>query len=521
MSVLLEKTFTAKDETREIVDKVVQCAFESVCSTMGPNGRYVVINQTNIPKVTKDGVSVAKALDFNEARQNLIAKIITEPSIKTDNEVGDGTTTTVFQTYQLYTKFKDRLTFKNLRYLDSLMRDVKGHLESLIIPCKVGTPEFRSMLMTSSNYEETIVDKVLEIFSKYDKPNIRLVKVPALKEDEIDLTNDIFFPGVFALDGMNDQFGAAGLKAPVDGLNVVIVDDSIRTVTGESLSTITNKDFNKLTLLIARNFENNALQQINQFNNDLKRFAILPVQLHAAGKLGTSLFSDLGVLVGTQPIFDLRTVTDSDVNPNKAKFIINARGVYVNAEQEGVSEVLEKILKPLDERYEAMTVVDRATVIGRSLHDRIGRLRANNITIKVTGVTDSDASERYYRYEDVMKAARTGLQYGVLPGIGYGYMEASKFVSEQPEQSDEELEQLRIDLSDLLTEQYMHLTNLRPGDAEYGKYVDLVTGEVSDKPTAVFDNAAATMIALEGAWATAKTLGKINNVMGRSNQNYQ
>lgn len=521
MSVLLETTFTDKDETRAIVDEVVRNAFESVCSTMGPNGRYAVINQTNLPKVTKDGVSVAKALDFNEARRNLIAKIITEPSIKTDKEVGDGTTTTVFQTYQLYNKFKDRLTFKNLRYLDNLMCEVNEYIQSLIIPCTVNTPEFRRMLMTSSNYEETIVNKVVEIFSKYDKPNIRLVRVPALKEDEIDLTSDIFFPGSFALDGMNDKYGSKGLEVTVESVNMVIVDDSIRTVTKESLSTITGKDFSKLTILIARNFENNALQQINQFNADLGSFAILPVQLQAAGKLGASLFSDLGDLLGTQPIFDLRAVTESDVNLNKARFIINARGVYVNSDQDGVTEVLDKLLKPLDERYEKMTVVDRATVIGRSLHERIGRLRANNITIKVTGVTESDASERYYRYEDVMKAARTGLQYGVIPGIGYGYMEASKFVNNLPRQSDEELEKLRIDLSDLLTYQYTHLTGLCLNDSDYGKYVDLVTGEVSDKPTAVFDNAAAVMIALQGAWATAKTLGKTNNIMGRSNQNYQ
>jgi hypothetical protein len=61
---------------------------------------------------------------------------------------------------------------------------------------------------------------------------------------------------------------------------------------------------------------------------------------------------------------------------------------------------------------------------------------------------------------------------------------------------------------------------MQPGDENYGKYVDLVTGEVSDIPTTVYDNAAATMIALRGAWQTAKTLSKINNVMGRSNQSY-
>lgn len=521
MSVLLETTFTDKDETRAIVDEVVRNAFESVCSTMGPNGRYAVINQTNLPKVTKDGVSVAKALDFNEARRNLIAKIITEPSIKTDKEVGDGTTTTVFQTFQLYEKFKDSMTFKNLRYLDSLMREVKKYLETLIIPCKVDTSEFRNMLMTSSNYEETIVDKVLEIFTRFDKPNIRLVRVPALKEDEIDLTNDIYFEGNFAQDEMNSRVGLGGFTCKAGEVNMLLLDDSLRTVNGDILSTIANIDYAKPVILIARNFENNAIQVINQYNNEVGKAAIIPVQLNAAGRLGAALFNDLGELLGVQPIFDIRGVGTSDVKPNKVPFVIKATGIYIDAKHENAVPVLETLLKPLDERYESMTVVERASIIGRVLFSRIGRLRANNVTIKVTGVTESDAMERYYRYEDVMKAARTGLQYGVLPGIGYGYMQASVFIDSQPQQSDEELEQLRVDLSDLLTYQYTYLTGLEKGDTDYGKYIDLVTGEVSDKPTAVFDNAAATIIAFEGAWATAKTLSKINNVMGRSNQSYQ
>ncbi|QZA70706.1 GroEL-like type I chaperonin [Erwinia phage AH04] len=520
MSVLAEQTFTNQQDTRDIVDEVMQNAFESVCSTMGPNGRYVVINQTNRPKVTKDGVSVAKALDFNEARRNLIAKIITEPSIKTDNEVGDGTTTTVFQTFQLYNKFKDKMSFKNLRYLDQLIRDVKAHIATLIIESKVTDDKFRAMLMTSSNYEESIVETILEIFSKYDKPNISLIRTPALKKDEIDLTNDIFFEAAFGFDQMNSRLGSKGFVVDPHGALIVLVDDTIRTVHPDSLSLMSNVDYARPVLLVARNFESNALQEINRYNSEIDRQAIVPIQLSAAGRLGAALFEDLGTLLGAKPIFDLRTVGKTDVYSNEAGFVIKARGIYIDASQEYVVPAIEEIVKPLDERYEALSVVERATVIGNVLFSRISRLRANNITIRVTGVTDSDTSERYYRYEDVMKAARTGLQYGVLPGIGYAYMEASKFVKALPQQSDEGLEQLRQDLADLLTYQYTYLTGIEQTDADYGKYVDLVTGEVSDQPTAVFDNAAATMIALEGAWATAKTLSKINNVMGRSNQSY-
>lgn len=519
MSVLLETTFTNKDDTRAIVDEVVEHAFESVCSTMGPNGNFVVINNTNRPKVTKDGVSVAKALDFNEARRNLIAKIITEPSIKTDREVGDGTTTTVFQTYHLYQMFKDRLTFKNMRYLDGLIRDVKKYIGGMIIPGDIHSDEFRRMLMTSSNYEEIIVEKMLEIYKTHQQPNIMLRKAPALKEDAVELTKEIFFEASFGNDAMTPP-GNTGYTVEKDKNKIILIDASITTINEESLATITNVGYNCITLLIARNFDMHAINTIMQYNQSLGRGAILPIKLHAAGSLGTATFNDLGELLGARPIYDLRAVQSEDVKSNLAGFVIKANGIYIDKEEKEVSEVADKILADLDIRYDAMTIIDRQTVIGRELFRRISRLRANNVTIMVTGVTDSDAMERYYRYEDVMKAASTGLQYGVLPGIGYAYMQASKFVRELPEQSDEGCEELRQDLADLLTYQYTHLTGIESDDAEFGKFIDLVTGEVSDVPTTVYDNAAATMIALEGAWATAKTLGKINNVMGRSNQSY-
>lgn len=523
MSVLAEQTFTNKTETRGIVDDVVQNAFESVCSTMGPNGQFVVINQTNRPKVTKDGVSVAKALDFNEARYNLIANIITEPAIKTDDEVGDGTTTTVFQMYHLYNKFKDAMTFTNLRYLDSLMRDVRNFLAGQIIACKVDSPEFRSMLMTSSNYEEEIVDKVQAVYASYDKPNIRLMRVPSLKEDEVEQTSDIVFDSKFADDQLVSAMGQKGLHAKAGRVAMVFVDENVNTLTAESIDVMCGAHVDIPVLLFARNFDQNVLQVINQYNSNFRNSGfpkLIAVTMAVSGRLGSAIVSDQAAVLGGSVIYNLRAVSASDVCVNTADFTIHQRGLSIESNQPSVKAAAEKILADLDVRYENLTLVERGTPIGNALFTRISCLRANNVIIKVTGITESDTMERYYRYEDVMKAARTGLQYGVLPGIGYGYMEASKFILTQPKQSDERLEQLRQDLAELLTYQYTHLTGIERNDSQFGKYIDLVTGEVSDKPTAVFDNAAATMIALEGAWATAKTLGKTNNIMGRSNRRY-
>ncbi|EBY9763916.1 hypothetical protein D5W64_12455 [Salmonella enterica subsp. enterica serovar Saintpaul] len=518
MSVLAETTFTNKLETREIVDEVMEHAFESVCSTMGPNGSYVVINQLNKAKVTKDGVSVAKALDFNEARRNLIAEIITEPSIKTDNEVGDGTTTTVFMTYQLYKAFGSSMTFKNTRYLDKLIEEVITHIGTLIKPGDIYSDEFRAMLMTSSNYEEEIVDKVLEIYQNNTTPNIRLLNVPTLPRDEIEYTTEIKFDGGFGNPNYVPKGGFYGIGA--GGAYFVLVDGHIQGLTEKHIHELNYLAAKRHVFLLARNFDPNAINILNAENQRIGKVSITPFRIQAAGSLGTETISDLGKLLGVEPIFGLDNMNTDLVKTNHAEVIMHESGILFDKEEDAVGKVIPDILELLDERYEAMSIVDRQTPVGRELFRRISRLRANNVTLKVTGVTPSDASERYYRYEDVMKAARTGQQFGVIPGIGYGYLSGSDYIRDQvPAQSDEDLEWCRTVLIDVLATQYEHLTgNIYSG--EIPEYIDLVTGEKSNTPMNVYDNAAATMIALRGAWQTAKTLGKISNVMGRSNKSY-
>ncbi|QYN80139.1 chaperonin groEL [Kosakonia phage Kc263] len=519
MSVLTETTFTNAEDTRAIVEEVALNAFESVCSTMGPNGRYACINENNRPKVTKDGVSVAKALDFNEARRNMIARIITEPAIKTDVEVGDGTTTTIFQMFQLFNAFKDKAGFKEIRFLDEQINEVIDYLGSLIIPGDIKSEEFRRMLMTSSNYEEEIVNQILSIYRDYQNPNVILQRVPALKEDEVVLTKDIFFEGQFGADAFVPS-NNRGLGCTPANAVFLLIDANIATIDDETLSMMANSYPDKLVVIIARNFEQNAINVLGQYNHNVNRVAFLPYKLQAGGSLGTNIFNDLANILGGRTVFDIRQSQAPDLIQLKSMVTLRVNGIAISKEDSIVAEAADKILEGLDARYDAMSIVERQQVVGRELFRRLSRLRANNVIIRVTGVTTSDMNERYYRYEDVMKAAKTGLQYGVIPGIGYGYMKAADHLAEQPAQSDEELEKLRQQLIELLRLQYEHLTGIRPGDSDYGKYVDLVTGEISEKPTTVFDNAAATMIALRGGWQTAKTLSKINNVMGRSNQSY-
>ncbi|QBZ70750.1 putative GroEL like chaperonine protein [Edwardsiella phage pEt-SU] len=526
MSMLTDISFTNAKDTRVIIDEVMEHAFESVCSTMGPNGRYVVINQLNKPRVTKDGVSVAKALDFNETRKNLIANIIMEPSIKTDVEVGDGTTTTVFMTYKLYNAFKDKMTFRNLRYLDDRIGKIIESIGALIKVVKVEDPEFRKMLLTSSNYEEEIVDKILEIYKEHKSPNIRLMKAPQLPADEIKFTREITFDGNYAHENYvpQNQNGSCLLKAGTAA--VIIVDGNIQQFGPAEFSRICEAETG-MVVLMARNFDPMALAGINAENQKLRQsnpqsnIKVLPYKLNAGGTLGSASINDLGKLLDCDPIFDFDAFQPELLKVLDVDLVLLAKLLAVTKDDELIKQRAEPILETLDERYDAFSIMDRQQPVGMEVARRIGRLRANNVIINVTGVTVSDTEERYYRYEDVMKAAKTGLQFGVIPGIGYGYLMARQMLeNDKPAQSDEELNRLHELLMDVLTSQYEHLTgNKYTGDSSVC-YVDMVTGEETVVPNNVYDNAAATLTALKGAWATAKTLGKISNVMGKSNSAY-
>ena len=519
MSMLTEITFTNALATREIIDEVVEHSFESVCSTMGPNGRYVVINEKNMPKVTKDGVSVAKALDFNEARRNMIAKIIMEPSIKTDAEVGDGTTTTVFMTYHLYKAFGDKMTFKNIRYLDDLVDKAREFISSLVIPGDIHSDQFRHMLMTSSNYETEIVDKVLGIYREHQDPNIEFQNCPNLPADEVEHTREIKFEGNFATDNFVPNSGK--LTIPAGNVYIVIVDGPIQSFPVNWLANMEGHADNRTVVIMGRNFDPMAISQLNAFNQSLGKVKYIPYKLNAAGSLGTQTIGDLGGLIcDYSPFFSVDAVDFNVLTLNDVKLVLTTGGIIIDKSEPGIEERAEHILEGLDNRYATLTVMDKQTPVGRSLFRRIGRLRANNVMIRVTGTVPSEATERYYRYEDVIKAARTGKEFGVIPGIGYGYLMAAEYIASLPEQSDEDLNRLRLFFQQVLVAQYEHLTGNLYSGVGSASYIDLVTGEESIVPVNVYDNAAATLTALKGAWSTAKTLGKISNVMGRSNTSY-
>lgn len=527
MSVLQQVTFTDKTETKEIIREVVDATFNSVCSTLGPNGCYVLINNLNQSIVTKDGVSGAKSMDFGETRRNLIANLIKEPALRTDTEVGDGTTTTVFMTTKLYKTFGDIMNFQNIRFVDTLVKQTIDALGELVIKVHHEDDRFRMMLNTTANYETEIVNRFLDIYNNYGTPNVILRKNHNLPEDLIQEERAICFRGGFPSSAVNDMACLAtgaqqGIRFAVvpAGTEVVVLDTAVEAMFMEDMASLTSGT-NKPIVMIARSWSQNAIQHIYIFMQNNPGSVIIPYRIAAGGTLGTSILNELAEVLGV----NTSVTVEGAVNLIKAtdvEFALSPNGIVVERDQEPAEKRAQSILASIVPQYEGMDVAARQTPIGMSLMSRIGVLRGNNIIITVTGQTLSDMNERYYRYEDVMKAAKTAISFGVLPGIGWGYLAAAAQVEDHYDQIslDKHQKELLDLYLDVLRQPYEHLTGFRYRSMEKLRFIDLTDGVESDFPDKVYDNAAAVTVALKGAWATAKTLGKLSTINGRGDKDY-
>lgn len=535
-SALLDVPYTNRADTRSIINEVMKEAFDSICSTMGPNGNQVVINQANTPTVTKDGVSVAKALDFGETRRNMIAKLIREPSMRVDTEVGDGTTTTVFMTSKLYEAFRDRMEFQDVRFVDSLVRSALAALHRLIVPVTTESPEFEMMLTTTANYEIEIVDKVLELYKNYQNPNITLHRNANLPNDVIEEQNDIHYDG-----GYPTPFFSNFSSSPTKELNwkagteAMLIDGPLEALHKSDLARLAPPGGDPV-IIFAKSFSPAACQAVESYirsNADQKVPPVMLYKIDGMGTLGSVTLSELGEVLGIPPTIDvengLKLLRGTDV-----PFMITQKGIVIDRNLPIAAERADKILSRLLPEFEMLDQAVRQKPLGLNLYRRIGILRGNNVKITVTGQTLSDCNERYYRYEDVMKAAKTAINFGVLPGIGWGYLNAAdaveaEFTKVTPRQKvllDTFLAVLRSQYEYLTGYKYKELVTPASGflwfkkPAGKLKFVDLTTGIETDKPERVYDNAAATCLALEAGWATAKTLGKLSTIQGRSDVNY-
>lgn len=544
-------SYSHLNNTQDLVEDVMSQVCQAVVSTMGPNGKLSAITVGTSVKVTKDGVTVARSLKFPNPFHEAVNRIILEPAIKTDVECGDGTTTTILLTSELYSLYSQFPNYRERKFIDKLGNSIIDHLARMSMKVTNESPELYSLALTSSNGDEKLAAVITSIYKgagdKY--PEIEL-KEGLGGEDQIVRSNGLAVQLIYS----NPSFSKNGNGTASDfsGFYPIVIDDNIRNVDAQVLVQLlvdlakrVDQNDTHTFLLVARSFDNSINSVILQVNNQMKRQVFVCAQTNFGGSVGTLLMQDIAILLNAQLIKVLSDVLVADLRLcNETLNIGSVRSVFTPVE-DATRFRIDAQVASVEQELNSYERGERFSMRAKFNEKRIRDLKGELITVFVGGETQSEIKERIDRFEDVSKAVKSALVNGILPGVGSALITAGVFAVE--ELSDEEgqdpayikiidamreviFSQYKLLMEPLLdfgsdhpeirqSEFRIHCTQMAyrimdmdcPNPITVTNLRDNTTGTPTE--LGIFDTAYASITALRGGMQTAKILASLDSVL--------
>jgi chaperonin GroEL len=543
-------TDATRRNTQDIVEDVMMDVRDAVVATMGPNGKLSAITVGTSVKVTKDGVTVAKSLKFVNPFEEAVNRIITEPAVKTDVECGDGTTTTILLTSELYRLYSQFPNYRERKFIDMLGNKIIDQLSRMSITVTNDSPELYNLALTSSNGDEALATVITNIYhaagDKY--PEIEL-KEGLGGEDQIVTTDGLLMNLIYS----NPSFSknGNGTASEFTDFYPIVIDDNIRNVDPQVLGPMLKQLLDRTEdsagtfLLIARSFDNAINSMILQINNQLKRPAFICAQTNFGGSVGTLLMQDLSVQLNANMVKVLSDIVFADLNKCQDHLTIGStRSVFVPSILPTIERIARQV-ESIEQELNSYERGERFSMRARFNEKRLRDLKGELVTVFVGGETQSEIKERIDRFEDVSKAVKSALVNGILPGVGSALVTAGMFAISELSEEDEKdpvFAQIIEVMEEVVFSQYILLMGdmLVPVDIPVTKRLDAlrrvrkqIAGNVMDmdhpnpipavnlrdntrgspRELGIFDTAYASITALRGGMATAKTLASLDSIL--------
>ncbi len=419
-----KKTMTAKaiiyDQNAQArVLAGVDALANAVKVTLGPKGRNVVIEKSfGAPKVTKDGVTVAKEIELKDKFENMGAQMVREVASKTADVAGDGTTTATVLAQAIFREGSkmvsaghDPMALKRgidkavealLGELKKLSRDVKDHKEI----AQVGT--------ISANGDSSIGEMLAQAMEKVGKEGVITVEEAKGLETILDV-----------VEGMQFDRGYLSPYFVTDAERMeVVIEDGYILISEKKVSNM--KDLlpvleavarqQKPLLIIAEDIEGEALATlvVNKLRGILH---VAAVKAPGFGDRRKEMLKDIAILTGGQVIAEelglkLENVTLSDLGRAKRISIDKDNSTIVDGagKKDEIKGRIETIRKQIED---TTSDYDR-----EKLQERLAKLVGGVAVVKVGAATETEMKEKKARVEDALHATRAAVEEGVVAGGG-------------------------------------------------------------------------------------------------------
>jgi chaperonin GroEL len=421
------KELTFNTDARAALKKGVDKLAEAVKVTLGPKGRNVVIDRKfGSPLITKDGVTVAKEVELEDAIENMGAQMVKEVATKTSDLAGDGTTTATVLAQAIFREGLKNVTaganpMALKRGIDKAVEKVIEELKGLSVPT-AGKKEIAQVGTISANSDEEIGNLIAEAMEKVGKDGVITVEEAKGLETTLETVEGMQFDrGYVSPYFVTDP---DRMEAVLDDAVILIHDKKVSTM--KDLLPILEKvaQMGRPLLIISEDVEGEALATlvVNKLRGTLR---VCAVKAPGFGDRRKAMLQDLAVLTGGQVIseevgFKLENAVVSDLG--KAKRVVVDKDNTTIVDGAGEHTAIEGRIK------EIRAAIDKTTsdYDREKLQERLAKLAGGVAVIHVGAATETAMKEKKARVEDALHATRAAVEEGIVPGGGVALLRAQQ-----------------------------------------------------------------------------------------------
>jgi len=439
----MAKQILFNENARSAIKKGIDKLAEAVKMTLGPRGRAVVIEKGyGAPQVTFDGVTVAKEIELEDKYENLGAEFIKQAADKTNDVVGDGTTTAVVLAHAMINEGERLISekgFNVIKLSETLKKMSDGVIKELEAQREVIADDKKIQeVATLSAKNEEIGKKIAEVMKKMGKEGVVTVE----DSNAIGIDHEI-------VEGMQFDRGyiSAYMVTNPEKMEAVFEDPYI-FVTDKKISSINEivpllekviKTGKKDLVIIADDVEGEALATL-VLNKLRGVFNVLAVKAPGFGDRKKEMLQDICVVTGAEFISDEmgRKLENVDItNLGGARRVVSNKDFTTIVDGKGSKEAIEKRIAQIKSQLEKTdSEFDR-----EKLQERLGKLSGGVGVIKVGAPTESAQKELKQRVEDAVAATKAAMEEGIVPGGGMALYNVSIKGIKLPEEFDKNVAQ--------------------------------------------------------------------------------
>ncbi len=427
-------------EARDLLKSGIDQLANAVKVTLGPKGRNVIIEKKfGAPQVTKDGVTVAKEVDLEDAFENVGAQMVKEVASKTNDDAGDGTTTaTVLAQAIVHAGLKNVTAGANpmdlKRGIDKAVKEVVKSLEEQSQGVGDDNKKIEQVASISANNESAIGGLIAEAMSKVKKEGVITIEESKSSDTYVDVVEGMQFDrGYISPYFVTDT---EKMEAVLDNPFVLIHDKKISTMKDLLPVLEATSQNGRPLMIIAEDVDAEALATlvVNKLRGSLK---IAAVKAPGFGDRRKEMLEDIAILTGGTVISEEKGLklesTELEMLGQAEKISIDKENTIVvngGGEKSMIKARVGQIKKQIDN---TTSDYDR-----EKLQERLAKLAGGVAVIYVGAASEVEMKSKKDMFDDALSATRAAVEEGIIPGGGVAYIRALDKLAKFKGENDDE-----------------------------------------------------------------------------------